>query len=311
MNKKSIDFLVIGAQKSGTTTLFHLLRKCEDLVLPSGKEVPFLLDDNAMAKGLEYNLSDLFGEVGEHLLKGTVTPQYMNDPRAAEIICQNMPDVKLIAILRNPVERAYSHYQMSVRRGLEKRSFMDAINHLMLPDNAKMARELPTGRKSEDSTYLVWGEYGRMLGKYSQYFDKKNILVLFMDDLESSPQDVLNKITEFLDVRSTCFENSDEVTVYNQGGGGGFISIARKLKYIPFMKYFWRLLGQNTRSAIYMRLNEVKIGGKAELKSSSVYDFDPMFVSKLYDYYEDDLKFLSKEFSITVPSWAKSWRKIK
>ena len=112
---KPLDFLIIGAQKCATTSLFEHLKAHPDIAMPVEKEVPFFTNKSCTV--------DDWGEfAGQHFagcdnqLWGKATPQYMCDPTTAARIHALMPDTKLIAILRDPVERTWSHYQMGRRR---------------------------------------------------------------------------------------------------------------------------------------------------------------------------------------------------
>ncbi len=179
--KDVLDFIVIGAQKSATTTLFQHLHHHPEIALPSGKEWPFFSHDPIYERGWGAYLESLAGNGGVSdpaRSWGTVTPQYMVggvlnttlDPLAAGYdertvprrMHERLPDVRLVAILRDPVARAVSHHRMVVRRGGELRSFDEAIDELLAPAALEEARRRP----AESSGYVVWGEYGRILAGY-------------------------------------------------------------------------------------------------------------------------------------------------
>ena len=115
---KPLDFLIIGAQKSGTTSLFKYLNQHPDIAMPADKEAPYFTNDELYSAGWQHYLGNYFTGYDQELLWGTASPQYMSDLRAAERITRDLPNTRLIAILRNPIERAYSHYLMQKRRGL-------------------------------------------------------------------------------------------------------------------------------------------------------------------------------------------------
>ncbi len=194
--KNILDFVVIGAQKSGTTTLFELLKQHKQIFLPTSKEAPFFGRPDMEEKGWEWYIKEFFSMSNENLMWGTITPHYMYYPNVAGRLFNVNPKTKIIAILRDPYSRAYSHFLMSSRRGLEKRSFEDAVKELISPNSLKDSRNIST----ETNSYIVRGEYGRILSDYKKYFGEGNILILFMEDLEKYPQDVLNKIYTFLNI---------------------------------------------------------------------------------------------------------------
>ena len=146
---------------------------------------------------------------------GTVTPQYMAggilqstheiaarngyDERTIPLrIRETLPDVRLIAILRDPVERARSHHRMRVAWGDERRSFAEAIDELLRPDALLRARMCPR----HQTGYITWGEYGRILAGYLDVFHRQQILVVFTDELDRAPAQLLSRIQEFIGVKA-------------------------------------------------------------------------------------------------------------
>lgn len=117
-----VDFLVIGAQKSGTTSIFNYLSSHPSIFMPQCKEVCFFTRD--FERGVDWYFSNYFPSAPASSIKGEASPHYMYFKNVPERIASLFPDIKLIAVLRNPITRAYSHYQMTVRRNLEKRSFL-------------------------------------------------------------------------------------------------------------------------------------------------------------------------------------------
>lgn len=217
--KNKLDFIVIGAQKAGTTSLFHYLRAHPEIVLPVGKELPYFSQDAMYERGWQTYLEGLVAhgfatsEGDRQRRWGTVTPQYMvggvyqptgdaamrdsYDARTVPArIADVLPDVRLVAILRDPVQRAVSHHRMSVMHGIERRSFDDATAALLEPAALDAARKLP----QEKTGYIVWGEYGRILDAYFALFAPEQILVVFTDELERSPAQLLERIHRFIGV---------------------------------------------------------------------------------------------------------------
>jgi hypothetical protein len=219
--KDTLDFIVIGAQKAGTTTLFQHLREHPEISLPAGKEVPYFSHDAAYARDWSVYMSNLarHDRLADPTRKwGTVTPQYMvggvykSDGRRAERdrydertiplrIYRRLPDVRLIAILRDPVARAVSHHRMLAARGRERRSFDEAVSELLEPSALAAARRHPR----ELTGYITWGEYGRILSGYFEVFPHEQLLVTFTDELERAPAELLRRIHDFIGV-SADFE---------------------------------------------------------------------------------------------------------
>ncbi len=204
--KDSLDFIIIGAQKAGTTSLFEYIRSHPELCLPSRKEAPFFSHDVVRARGWADYMRKTFALADPGTKWGTVTPSYMvggvydgarSDERTVPLrIRERLPDVRLIAILRDPVERARSHHQMAVMTGIERRTFDQAIEQLLHPSAMKRSRELP----EETNGYVAWGEYGRILGGYFDVFPREQIVVVFTDELEREPERVVSRLQDFIGV---------------------------------------------------------------------------------------------------------------
>ncbi|MHB1459438.1 MAG: sulfotransferase domain-containing protein, partial [Armatimonadota bacterium] len=174
---QKLDFLIIGAQKSGTTSLFKYLSDHPQIYLPREKEIPFFSDDATYSAGWDaYFDTYLYGAKSQQLI-GTATPQYMCDPLAATRIHTTVPGCKLIAILRHPIERAISHHKMWVRRGEEKKSVRHALEVCLDPHHICKARTLRATSEAELLCYLAWSEYGRILTPYFSLFPPENILI--------------------------------------------------------------------------------------------------------------------------------------
>ena len=208
--KQSFDFLVVGAQKAGTTTIFEYLRRHPDVYLPPGKEAPFFSDDEHWHGGWQRYVRRYFATARDDEQWGTVTPQYMYgaplqangkaSPRpeyvVPERIAGHSPAARLVAILRNPVDRAFSHYRMEVMRGAEQRSFDDAVAELLRPEQLDESRR----RFEETTAYVTNGEYARVLAPYFELFGRDAILVCFQNDLAADPASTVAAVSRFIGV---------------------------------------------------------------------------------------------------------------
>jgi hypothetical protein len=197
-----LDFIVIGAQKAGTTSLWRYLEDNEGLRMPTDKEASFFSEPGYPAELRSY-MRALFKDAPRRSRLGTVTPVYMHGtpdapvPRIAERIAETFPEAKLVAVLRDPVERARSAHRMMERRGRERRSFTEAVEQLLAPDALDRARSRP----DDTNTYVVAGEYGRLLGAYLERFAREQLHVELSADLSHSPGEVVARVCEFLGVR--------------------------------------------------------------------------------------------------------------
>jgi hypothetical protein len=189
------DFLIIGVQKGGTTSLFHYLRQHPKIKLPRNKEIHFF--DRYFRKGILWYRSwfplCLFNK---GFTTGEATPSYMWDKETANRIKNILPDVKIIVLLRNPIDRAYSHYHMELKKKREVNTdFETAIS--------KEIEFLQQGRsdyENAETSYLIRGLYAYQLERYYHFFGKKQVMIVQSEDLKTQPEIVLNQITDFLEL---------------------------------------------------------------------------------------------------------------
>jgi hypothetical protein len=198
----SLQFIVIGAQKAGTTTLWRLLRDHPQLWLPPTKEAPFFSHTDVYERGFKEYLTRLGAPADGERLCGTVTPHYMHgwhdaDTRtvAQRIACQ-LPDVRLVALLREPIARARSQHAMARARGRERRGVDAAMSELLGAAALHEARRAP----DDCNSYVVQGEYGRVLGDYLSCFARAALHVEHSADLAREPLAVVRRVLRFLGV---------------------------------------------------------------------------------------------------------------
>jgi len=298
---KTLDFIIIGAQKSGTTTLFELLKQHNDLHFPPEKELPYF-GTKKEANGWDWYMQEYFykEKVNENKLWGTATPQYMSTEDFAGKLYEVCPNAKLIAILRNPFERAYSHYQMSLKRGKETRSYSETTREILIPETYENARLNPT----ENNAYFAWSEYGRILKSYLQYYPKSNILILSMAELEQTPKLVIDKLCKFLNI--PLFVPNNLTKKFHQGGSKrkfAFINKIVKNKKIKsvYRKIFSDKSERTVKRWLYWidQWNTKK--GAGDIKKDEIY------IKELKIQFSHDLQILEKEFSFKAP-WASQVR---
>jgi hypothetical protein len=198
----TLDFLVIGAQKSGTTTLWDLLRDHPGLWLPATKEAPFFSHTPVYERGLRAHLASLGAPRDCRRLRGTVTPHYMHGWHDAPTqviaarIAHDLPGVRLIAVLREPVARARSQHAMAAVRGHERRNAEQALREELAEPARSAARTAP----NDTNTYVIQGEYGRILSEYLGVLPREALHVEWTNSLDTEPLGVLQRIAGFLSV---------------------------------------------------------------------------------------------------------------
>ena len=206
-------FLVIGAQKAGTTSLYSYLSRHPAILCARPKEVHYF--------NVHYPLGDRWylshfplatrglvirRRFGTPPAVGEVTPGYLFHPHAPERVHAVSPEMKLVAVLRDPVERAYSQYRMQVRgRGLEATgSFEDALERerLELPAELELLHEdpayvSPTGLWR---SYVARGRYADHLDEWLSWFPLEQLLVVTSEELRADPASAVATIADFLGV---------------------------------------------------------------------------------------------------------------
>ena len=190
------SFLIIGAMKSGTTALYYYLEQHPQIYMSPVKEPNFFCsgqqedsDGTSVTRLGAYQ--DLFRGASDEKALGEASHCYLYEPGAVARIRQHVPNAKLVAVLRNPVDRAYSHFLHMVRNGAEP-----------LTDFARAIREeeagaLP-GRRFQD--YIGRGRYYEQLKRYFDAFDRKQVAVYLYEDLSNAPINTLQEIFRFLEV---------------------------------------------------------------------------------------------------------------
>lgn len=201
------DFIIIGAQKCGTTSLYNYLIQHPQIAPAATKEVHFF--DLNFEKGRDWYLEQ-FPELGanqDKTITGEASPYYIFHPLVPQRIYQMLPQVKLIVLLRNPVARAISHYYHEVRLGYETLSLEDAIANepIRLQGEAEklLAGQIERSFNYQHYSYLSRGLYFEQLKAWMRFFPKEQLLILKSEELDSQPSAILNQVFDFLDV-SEC-----------------------------------------------------------------------------------------------------------
>ena len=210
--RPSPDFLIIGANKCGTTTLDKYLRKHPDINCAYKKEVHFFDRPSNFNKGFFWYRSQfpirrmaIYTDLGKpQTIAGEASPEYLFHPLVPQRVEKHLPSVKLIVMLRNPVDRAYSHYQMTCRNGNEKLSFSEAVS----AETKRIGTILERMRTEEDFhdiayerySYLSRGLYFEQLQNWMKFFPREQFLVIKSENFFNNPSDTLEKVLDFLGV---------------------------------------------------------------------------------------------------------------
>ena len=195
------DFLILGAQKAGTTALYAYLRRHPDITGPSWKEVSYF--DRHYARGPSWyrgNFPNLLRSRGE--LVGEASPSYLFHPLGPERVKELVPEARLIALVRNPVDRALSHYNHELALGRESLSFEEALAAEEERLDGEVERLCADPRYFSRAwwshTYKARGRYAEQLERWLEAFPREQLLILPSEELLAEPEQAHARVLEFL-----------------------------------------------------------------------------------------------------------------
>ena len=201
-----LNFIVAGAQKSGTTALRYFLKQHSQIALPDRQELHFFDDEEIFSGPVDYELLHRhfrpIGRVQSWLLPvrlgpiaGEVTPSYLYWKPAMERIRNYNPLIKLIILLRNPIDRAFAHWNMQRFKDREPLDFLDALKE----EPRRIAQPLTI--ESRRFAYVDRGFYSEQLERVFQFFPREQVRIVKFEDFRDRKQETLNGIFEFLGVK--------------------------------------------------------------------------------------------------------------
>jgi len=188
-----VNFVIAGVQKGGTTALFDYLGDYPDIALPDAKELHFFDDEGQAWSRPDYAAYHArFPDPGGRPC-GEATPIYVYWPNSLERMAAYNPAMKLIVVLRDPVQRAWSHWRMEYARGVETQPFAWCIRE----GRQRLFDAEPWGHHREFS-YVERGFYGEQMQRLYGLFPRSQVLVLTSDALRRNPGPALAQVRAFL-----------------------------------------------------------------------------------------------------------------
>ena len=251
------DFIIVGAQRCGTTSLYRYLIGHPSVVPASKKEVHFF--DFNYEKGLGWYRSHFPLRAykyyrktihGKSLLTGEASPYYLFHPQALRRIAETFPAIKLIAILRNPIDRAYSHYQHEVRRGHETLSFEEAIDRerqrLQGELDGMLAEESSCSFAHQHYSYLSRGIYATQLCELRRAgFSDEQVLALQAEEFFGAAEHHFKRLLEFLGLPEWQPEKFEPFNLLDYEEMGGGMRERLRLFFEPHNQKLYELLGRD------------------------------------------------------------------
>ena len=202
------NFMCLGAAKSGTTTLYDILRQHPDIYIPAFKEPHFFDIPENYKNGIEWYKRNYFRNANKKII-ADFTPSYFFEKEAPKRIFKNLGrDMKFLVVFRNPVDRAYSHYLHSKRDDHESENFEKSLELEVsrLKKHENQSDYLSYLRHS----YVHQGLYAQMINRYLQYFSLDNFLFIhFENELLQERELTIKRILEFLEIDSSVLLKTD------------------------------------------------------------------------------------------------------
>lgn len=274
------DFIVIGAARSGTTSLYKHLDEHPNVFMSSIKELNFFSNEKYWNKGFTWYESN-FSKASKNQIIGEISPSYTKAPFTEDVvkrIADYAPHIKLIYIVRNPIDRFLSHYLHYIHVGYENRPISDVIKSL------------------DTTSYAAQSLYYFQLTKYLERFNRDQILVLSFDDLKKNSDATIKSIYGFVGVDQN-FKASETEKVHNANK-----NVYLKSSFgISILNFYHTYVEQRNIPHLFKRMffKIANIGGTPVSKPKLSADEYQI----LKDYYVSDSKHLTNEFGIETSHW--------
>jgi hypothetical protein len=244
------NFFILGAAKAGTTSLCGMLKQHPEIFMTRQKETQFFFNDKKYARGLDFYIDNYFSDAQGYSTRGEGSPSYFHAPDVVAprlIGALNSRNLKFVVILRDPVERAWSHYLHRVRVNAEECSFADALQS----EEVRLARD-----PLQWAGYYRDGLYGRLVSRWLDYFERTQFLFLRYEDLTSDWLRSLRAVCLHLGVDPEIEWAKKIVT--NQAGvprSRLFMRILQRPR--PYMRLLKPVLGEDRIARVRTKLNRL------------------------------------------------------
>lgn len=297
------NFLVIGAGRAGTTSIYHYLRQHPQVYMSPIKETNFFAyicadwDDRELERigwSSKYPVRSLdayqtlFGQVRGERAVGEVSPHYLANPRTAGCIRRYLPSVRLVAILRHPVDRAYSSFLFHTRDGRERRTFERAIEEEL----AGVRREMLGYGQLH---YLRLGRYHELLQPYYELFAREQIAIFLFSELQRDPAAFMKEVFQLLEVDEEFVP--DVSRRHNVSGIPKSFLVRLLLRDRPAVSRVKRRLPGRVQDGLNGLLQNLRGRGldRPEMRAETR--------SWLADYYQADIERLEKLIGRDLSAW--------
>jgi hypothetical protein len=296
-----LNFLIIGAQKSGTTFVHKCLREHPDVFMPA-RETMFFENPEYLQTDLA-QFEALFRKVCQEKAIGIKRPDYLAKPECPSRIYQHLPSAKLLVILRHPVERAVSAYFH-----LMKGSFIP-----ITPAEEGLTQILDGAYQDlypKSKEIIEYGFYYKHLLRYLNYFEKSQILIMLLDTIKRNPLVSIQQVYRFIEVDDGYIAPSLKVRIPRNSG----IYSLTRLKFLSSCNRFMYMYNPDRTKRYYKQskplnkvINEIVVGTDRLLLAPLCYNSKPQLSSslkhRLYEIYQDDIDGLEELLRQPLTAW--------
>jgi hypothetical protein len=288
-----INTFIIGAQKAGTTSLYYYLQQHPEIYFSEVKEVTYFVDDYYYNKGEQY-LHSFFRNYNDEKIVASSYVEMLGCKNCPERVQRYNPDMKFIAILRNPVKRAYSAYRYAIQKQWQDPGvkFLEALERDFNKINHSNKDKIENKKK-----YVYNGLYYRHLKHWLKFFPRNQFLILNFSHLIEHPHQLLSEIFEFLDIDSSVQVNTNKQ--YNKTGRSRFRVLQALLNQVKGSK-MKALLGKLSSNRFRLWITG-QLLPKVKDWNTIKEPYRPLTSQELQyasQYFKDDMQHLEKEFGI-------------
>ena len=274
------NLIIAGASKSGTTSLYNYLRLHPDVLMSSWKSPAYFSDIPGSVESWS-DYTELFSHHNGEAIIGEASPSYLYYPNAANEIWRRLgPEVRLIFILRNPIDMTYSLWKHNVRSSIEDREFLCAVEANAISENINHSTgsdRIWLGRFE----YQSRGLYEKQLKEFYRAVPSENIKILVFEDFFSNPHIEYPKLCKFLGID---IDTSIDFGIFNRGGRSRFDYIQKLMLSDNIVRRISRrVLSKRVRGVIGLLISQLNIDDTR---------YDALSLShrkRLWKYFEDDV----------------------
>ena len=286
-----VDFFIVGAPKAGTTSLYHYLNEHPEIVMSRQKETDYFSDEDLQKKGLYYGKNRINTLEKYHSLFQNADQKKTGEASVSYLFYEDVPQKikaynsngKIIIMLRNPVDRAFSHYLMDYRLGLISKSFESILENEKKDIKASLFYQ----------QYIELGQYSEQVKRYIEKFGKENVTIIFYYDFKNHVVKEVQKVYEFLEVDSKYrAEIENKHNTYSMPKNNWIRLI---YSFVSFRKILNRILPKRKVR---------KIKEKLFIKSKKP-KLSDVLRARLINLYAHDIKQLEELLSVDLSQWKK------